>query len=442
MATNKSNPRQQLKKYLVFMLMFLAFVLFMWLIFASSVAEKQTAKQQAGFNADIPDPQNAGIVADKKSAYEQEQQRLKTEAKMRTLQEYSFDLDSQSDDSEAYEQMVDAPSDPEGYQPSEQSSTGHSSAGSGSRSRSGNSFESSDAAYRDISRTLGNFYETPKEDEEKEELKEEVEQLRSSLAQQQQVVGPNYEEQLALLEKSYQLAAKYMPSGQQSAQVAEDGESQETTGTVNGKTVVASIGQVVTPVVSTLPQPMSDSAFVAGFAESRNRLFNTAVGTEESADKNTISVCVHQNQTLTDGQNVRLRLLEQMRAGATILPRNALISGMCKIQGERLLVSITSLEHDGLIIPVSLTVYDNDGQEGVFIPGSTEINAVKEVAANMGQNLGTSISITNQSAGDQLLSELGKGAIQGASQYISKKMREVKVHLKAGYRLMLYQKKN
>ena len=29
---------------------------------------------------------------------------------------------------------------------------------------------------------------------------------------------------------------------------------------------------------------------------------------------------------------------------------------------------------------------------------------------------GTSISITNQSAGDQLLSELGKGAIQGVSQ--------------------------
>ena len=58
------------------------------------------------------------------------------------------------------------------------------------------------------------------------------------------------------------------------------------------------------------------------------------------------------------------------------------------------------------------------------------------------QNLGTSISITNQSAGDQLLSELGKGAIQGVSQYISRKMREEKVHLKSGYTLMLYQNDN
>ena len=64
------------------------------------------------------------------------------------------------------------------------------------------------------------------------------------------------------------------------------------------------------------------------------------------------------------------------------------------------------------------------------------------MAANLGQNLGTSISITNQSAGDQLLSELGKGAIQGVSQYVSKKLREEKVHLKSGYALMLSQKKN
>lgn len=58
---------------------------------------------------------------------------------------------------------------------------------------------------------------------------------------------------------------------------------------------------------------------------------------------------------------------------------------------------------------MELTVLDSDGQDGIFIPGSTEANAVREVAANMGQNLGTTISITNQSAGDQLLSELGRG---------------------------------
>lgn len=73
--------------------------------------------------------------------------------------------------------------------------------------RGGGSFQSSTSAYRDINRTLGNFYEEPKEDPEKEALHKEVEELRSSMMQQS--VQPSYEEQVALLEKSYQLAAKY-----------------------------------------------------------------------------------------------------------------------------------------------------------------------------------------------------------------------------------------
>ena len=98
-----------------------------------------------------------------------------------------------------------------------------------------------------------------------------------------------------------------------------------------------------------------------------------------------------------------------MRVGRYVLPRNSLVTGEGRIQGERLGIGIIQVEHDGIIIPVELAVYDNDGQEGIFIPGSMEANAAKEVAANLGQNLGTSISITNQSAGDQLLSELGRG---------------------------------
>ena len=48
----------------------------------------------------------------------------------------------------------------------------------------------------------------------------------------------------------------------------------------------------------------------------------------------------------------------------------------------------------------------------------------------------------HQCRGAQLASDLGKGLIQGTSQYIAKKMRTVKVHLKAGYRVMLYQEKD
>ena len=111
---------------------------------------------------------------------------------------------------------------------------------------------------------------------------------------------------------------------------------------------------------------------------------------------------------------------------------------MAKIQGNRLSLSVTSIEHRERIISVNLSAYDLDGQPGVFIPHSTEMNAVKEVVAGMGQSAGTSFTF-NSSAGQQLAADAGKGVMQGASQYINKKMREVKVTLKSGHKLFLMQ---
>ena len=62
---------------------------------------------------------------------------------------------------------------------------------------------------------------------------------------------------------------------------------------------------------------------------------------------------------MTDGQAVRLRLLEPMAVADRIIPRNAVVVGAAKIQGERLAIEITSLEHDGTVIPVELEVTDD-----------------------------------------------------------------------------------
>ena len=133
------------------------------------------------------------------------------------------------------------------------------------------------------------------------------------------------------------------------------------------KNTATPVRQVTRQVVSSLAQPMSNAEFVATFSQERNRGFNTAVGTTEVSDRNTIPACVHGAQSVTDGQTVRLRLLEPMAVAGRTIPRNAVVVGTGKIQGERLDIEITSLEYDGTIIPVELAVYDTDGQPGIFI---------------------------------------------------------------------------
>ena len=423
---NALKRKEQIKKWLIYAGMGLLFLVSMYFIFKPSKEQVQAEQQKIGFNAELPDPRGAGIEADKIAAYELEDMRVKQEQKMRTLEDFTA---MTTDDEE--EEVVEIPEEPR-YT----GDSGGSSYRGGSSSRS-NSFSTSTSAYNDINATLGSFYEQPREDPEKEALKAELEELKQSMAQQQNS-QPTYADQVALLEKSYELAAKYMPSN--TAATSEGAAEEVESTTRSGKAKAQPVGHITIPVVSALAQPVSDSVMIARLSQSVSGGFHTAVGeAPKQTARNTIKACVHGDQTITSGQSVRLRLLEAMRVGKYVLPRNTLITGEGSIKGERLDIEILQVEHNGTIIPVELTVHDNDGQAGIFIPGSMEASAAKEMAANLGQNLGTSISITNQSAGDQLLSEVGRGAIQGVSQYISKKMREEKVHLKSGYTLMLYQ---
>ena len=241
------------------------------------------------------------------------------------------------------------------------------------------------------------------------------------------------DEQVALMEKSYELAAKYMngqngqsPQPEQMAQVTPSAP-------VQGSGNATPVKSVSDRTVSGLQQPMSNAEFIAEYSKPRNYGFNTAVGSGYSM------ACVHNDQTLMDGQTVKLRLLEPLQAGNVIVPKNSLVSGSAKVQGERLDILVSSLEYAGNIIPVELAVYDSDGQKGLSVPSSLEQEAAKEAMANIGAGLGTSISFA-QSAGQQVAMDITRGLMQGGSQYLAKKFRTVKVHLKANYQVMLYAK--
>lgn len=427
------EERQRRKKFVIYPLMFLLFAGSMWLIFAPS--EKEEEKQAKGFNTEVPDPTAAELIGDKKKAYEKEMMEEKEQERSRAMQSLSS----------MFGEMT-------GGQPAQSSEelalkTDLSERDNGFGSRTAapqDGFHASASAYQDINRTLGSFYEAPREDPEKEELRARLAELENRMSSEQQSPAITVNDQMALLEKSYQLAAKYMPSGggQSSSNMAlaSDGETasegKAVVTTRNGKAVAFPVFPVSEQVVSALAQPMSDSTFRSEYVKERNYIFHTAIGTAPLTEKNTISACVHTRQTVTDGQTVRFRLLEPMLVSGKEIPRNTSVVGVAKIQGERLNVLISSLEYHGNIIPVELAVYDTDGQAGIFIPGSMERSAAKEIVAGMGTSAGSSMNFSTD-AGAQLAADLGKGLIQGTSQYFSKKMRTVKVHLKAGYRVFL-----
>ena len=401
---------QQRRKMIVFPLMFLAFAGCMYLIFAPSGKEDVNVESVGGFNADIPLPAEDGIIADKQKAYEQAMMNRKQQDKIQSLQDFGFTGNDEPEEPQAEIELMPE----EDAQP-----------------KRGGGASSSANAYRDINRQLSTFYETPAVDEEKEDLKRQVAELTDRL-QQQQNATPTTDDQMALLEKSYELAARYMNDGGQVAQVP-------VTGGIERKPDAVAVQALRETTVSGLQQPMSDADFIRAYSQPRNYGFNTAVGTGYAMGKNTVAACIHQDQTLTDGQAVKLRLLEPMQAGNIVVPKNTLVAGTAKVQGERLDILVSSIEYAGNIIPLELAVFDTDGQKGLSVPSSMEQEAFNEAMANIGSGLGTSISFA-QSAGQQVAMDVTRGLLQGTSGYLAKKFRTVKVKLKAGYKVMLYAK--
>ena len=392
-----------------------------WL-FTSLSGNDENVTGRNGFNTEMPDAdQGSSNIADKSKAYEMEG--VKNQQTRHDLGAYSMSETDSVSVSDEMNLMATSAQKDEDVSPAKQK------------------VEQSAAACNELSQTLGNFYQ-PSEAAANEELKSRISELEQKLVTQTTTNSSTVDDQMALMEKSYQLAAKYMPTAQ-NGQVAYAGageQGQASYSQQGKKRKVSPVQQVTRTVVSALGGQMyDDENDSCGFTF---QSFNTAVSSGDGVSrKNTISASVYGYQTVTDGQTVRLRLLEPMAVDERIIPKGAIIVGATKIQGERLNITITSIENGRMIIPVELSVYDTDGQEGIFIPNSMEVSAAKEVAANMGGSMGSSINISSD-AKAQLASDIGKGLIQGTSQYIAKKMRTIKVHLKAGYQVLLYQKEN
>lgn len=374
--------RQKMMKYVIVMpAAILCGIVILWLLYSS--LEKNDDVAGNAFNTEIPDGENTGM---KSKAEEYAAAEAAKEKETRQVAIASLDTLAASAPDTVTQQSA---------------------------------IETSAQAYQEVQASLEDFY-IPESNQSAEmaALQERIDELEAQNAiAQQQTQQPD---EMELMERSYQLAAQYMGNGNAGNYQAPRPQEEE-----KGKRNVQPVAQVTRNVVSSL-------------GASSDRSFNTSVGAKSATAKNTIAAVVAGNQRVIDGESVKLRTTEPMWIGNRLIPRNTTITGSARIQGERLEIEITSIECEGSIYDVELQVYDTDGQEGINIPNSMESDALHEIGANMGSTMGSSINISTNT-GAQIASDVGRGLINGVSQYLTKKMRTVKVHLKAGYRVMLHQ---
>ena len=407
------KQQEQLRKGLVFGGLGLICALSLWFIFAPS--DKDKAAEQEGLNKDIPEATVRQLTDNKLKSYElgdKSASESETQAEIGRLSDY-FAEDPTS---------LDAQGQP-----------------------SSTKIEGSLQRYEENKRLLSSFYATDPNAAERDALRAENEDLREALRKKESEEDDEEEKQLRLMERSYQMASKYLPKGGELPAKAflraEERPIVEPEAESTPQEPRMEVLAEQKHMVSSLAQPMADSTFMQEYGSKERHIgFHSALAQPSSIQRNTLPVVVDHTTILREGDYVALRLLESVHIGELRIPRQSLLIAQAKLGGNRLHLLVKSLEIGGRIIPVKLSAYDLDGQEGIYIPGAEQVSALKEVGANIGGSVGTSFTFAS-SAKDQIISEAARGVMQGASQLLQKKLRTLQVTLKGGYRLFLVSSK-
>lgn len=136
-------------------------------------------------------------------------------------------------------------------------------------------------------------------------------------------------------------------------------------------------------------------------------------------------------QKVGHGASVKLRLLDSMSVGGVVIPAGHEVFALSSLANHRLLLNIKNIRLGTSIVPVDLSVYSLDGMAGIDAP-EAELGIVAGAGADDAlqsmQFLSMDQSIGIQAAG---------AGIDAAKSLLSKKVRKIRVVLRAGTQVLL-----
>lgn len=179
-------------------------------------------------------------------------------------------------------------------------------------------------------------------------------------------------------------------------------------------------------------QPSEDAepASVVKKIRTNSDYFNTLA--ENESEPHLIKAIIDEDIKCVDGSRVRLRLLDDIEINEVTLTKGSyLYAEMSGFGGQRVKGNVSSILVRDELVKVSLTMYDTDGLEGLYVPKSSFRETANDVASSA---MSGSMSVNGNS--NNTFSQWGIQAINNAYQRtanaISKNIRKNKAKLKYG----------
>jgi conjugative transposon TraM protein len=143
-----------------------------------------------------------------------------------------------------------------------------------------------------------------------------------------------------------------------------------------------------------------------------------------------ISAIIDEAQTVVNGSRIRIRLMDDIFIGDYLFKRGSYLYGLVTgFSAQRVKVTVSTVLYGDRILKMRLSVYDNDGIQGLYVPASDFREMMQVAGSRMAQSSNVSIS-SNQNPYQQLMSQMGQDFYRSATSAVSARIRQNKAKLK------------
>ena len=165
--------------------------------------------------------------------------------------------------------------------------------------------------------------------------------------------------------------------------------------------------------------------------------FNTIASTE-NVDEPLIKAMIDRTTKAREGTRLRFKLLDDVTVKGIRLKKGSYLYGIVTGFGQqRVMANITSILVGNKFIKVNLSVFDNDGMEGFYVPESTFREMMKDAGSNVAaQNIQFDVNGTGGLSPEIIALQALQNMYQSASSAVSKNIRKNKAKIK--YNTIVY----
>ncbi len=159
--------------------------------------------------------------------------------------------------------------------------------------------------------------------------------------------------------------------------------------------------------------------------------FNTVASTE-NVDEPLIKAMIDRTTKAREGTRLRFKLLDDVTVKGIRLKKGSYLYGIVSGFGQqRVMANITSILVGNKFIKVNLSVFDNDGMEGFYVPESTFREMVKDAGSNVAaQNIQFDVNGSGGLSPEIIALQALQNMYQSASSAVSKNIRKNKAKIK------------